>query len=589
MIRLKSSQIQMAAVVSVALALRLLGIGFGLPLVSNFYIRPDETLVSVSTIKILENSGNPHFFSYPALFMEINAIFYQIRFVLLKMLGIISAPSVSADFGFDMSGYVTITRCLSAVFSALTVILVYKLSRKIVNEHGSVLAALLLAISPLACRDAHYGVTDSLVTFCGAACIYTLAGYVETGKRTTLYMASILLGFALSAKYCAATIFPILLLAVLFNGNASWRMEKIKQLAIVAILPLLVFLMFNPFVIQESRSFLGSLRLTVGTLYYNHQSSLPIITVINQALTPLKYGPAGILCIPLMLASLFFISNNSLSRKITWLVVAAFILAFLPVISTKHSMPYRYVLPALPYSAILVMLGIRVITRERDVAPSRLVVAGWNNIEQRQIVYAGFILVTLIPTLISCIWTDVLLSRPDSRTLAGEWISENITRDIPIVIAGWPECEPQVSETDLSILRRIDFVRRFYGESAVPIITQPYFMQLCSSSYKKRSGYELYRIAVPADIPGDKICLVIPTYPYTGSALRTADISHLLGRFKGRITEKTKIETLHNESIRHDFDPIDAFYLPVDSLSNVVRPGPSMNIYLIDRNMQKAK
>jgi 4-amino-4-deoxy-L-arabinose transferase-like glycosyltransferase len=574
--RIKTPEIPITALFLIALCLRLSGIGFGLPLISNFYIRPDETLISVPAIRMLESSGNPHFFGYPALMMELSAAFYRIYFALLKMLGATSATTISVDFGTDMSGYVMISRSLSALFSSLTVIVVYKLARKIISRQGAMLAALLLAASPLACRDAHFGVTDSLVTLCGAACIYTLAGYLETGKRIQLCTASMLFGLALSAKYSAATIFPIMFLAVLFNGNTQGEAEKIKQMAIAATVPILVFLLFNPYVIQESGSFLGSLGVIVRTLYYNHQPGLPISRVIKQALTPLKYGPAGILCIPLMLASMFFIAQNSITRRIKWLITVAFILAFLPIISTKHPMPFRYVLPALPYAAILAMLGIRAIADRFDAGLTK-------------IVYAGFILIALAPTLMSCVWTDVLLSRTDSRTLAGEWILKNVGSDIPVVVAGWPECEPQVPETDTSILRRIDFVRRFYGKSAVPVVAQPYYMQLRSDAGKKRPGYELYRTAVPTDIPGEKICLVVPTYPASVSALRTAKIPSLLSRFPGRITGGTEIKTLCRESAGHDLDPIDAFYLPPDKLSNIVRPGPGIHIYLIARNLQKAE
>ncbi len=569
--RLGTSRIPALAVASIALCLRLFGIGFGMPLIDNFYIRPDETLISVPAVRMLESSGNPHYFGYPALMMEISAVFYQIRFALLKILGATSAVSISADFGSDMSGYVLISRCLSAVFSVLTVIMTYRLACKIVGKPRALLAAALLAVSPLACRDAHFGVTDSLVTLCGVACIYTLAGYIESGKRMQMCVACVFYGLALSAKYSAATIFPVLFLAVVICCKEQRRVEKVKQLAIGATVPLVVFLLLNPYVVQESRSFLDSMSITIGTLYYSNQSSLPMSTVIRQALTPLKYGPAGMLCIPLMLAAVFSSNKCPTTRRVKWLIAAAFILAFLPAISTKHPVPYRYVLPALPYSAVLVMLGIHAITdRFRAVL--------------RVIVYAGLVLTALGPTLVSCVWTDVLLSRPDSRTLAGEWIAKNVSRDIPVVVAGWPECQPQIPETDASILRRVDFVRLFYGESAVPSIAQPYFMQLRSRAGRSRQGYQLYRLSVSTDAPGDKVCLVVPTYPYTDAAMRIAGIPFLLARFPGRITKRVEIDTLRSESVGHDFDPIDAFYIPANNLSNVIRPGPSMYIYLIDRD-----
>ena len=271
-----------------------------------------------------------------------------------------------------------------------------------------------------------------------------------------------------------------------------------------------------------------------------------------------------------------FIPRNAVTSRIRWLIAVAFVLAFLPIISLKHPMPFRYVLPALPYAAILVTLGIRGITERFDPL-------------MMKIISAGFILTALAPTVISSVWTDILLNRKDSRTLAGEWISRNVGREISIVLAGWPECEPQLPETERSILRRIEFVRRFYGESAVPVVAQPYYLQLRGNVGNKRPGYELYRTAAPTDIPGEKICLVVPTYPGSVSALRTAELPVLLGRFPGRITGRTEIKSLHRESSGHDLDPIDAFFLPPDKLANIVRPGPGFHIYLIARNQQKVE
>jgi hypothetical protein len=574
--RLKAPFFLIAAILLVALFLRFFGIAFGLPLISNFYIRPDETLIALPAISILEHSGNPRYFGYPGLMMEISALLYQAYFMAHTLLGGTSAPSVSAHFADSVSEYVMISRCLSATFSTLTVLVVYKLAGTLVNRRGAMLAATLLAVTPLACRDAHFGVTDSLVTLCGAASIYMLARHLKTGGIKWLCAASMLLGCAFSAKYSAATLFPALFLAVLCNGNVTTTSEKIRHLAIAALVPFGVFLLFNPYVISEFGQFSGSVRMIVGILYINHSPSLPIDVVVSQALTPLKYGPAGILCIPLLAASLGYGTQNATEHRIKWLILIAFILAFLPIISAKHPMPFRYALPSLPYAAILTALGIQSIAGRFD-----------NGLQK--IVYGSFVLATVTPPLVSSVWMDVLLNRSDSRTLAGEWISKNVDRSTPVALAGWPECEPQVPETDSSILRRIDFVRRFYGEAAVPVVAQPYRMQLCNKSGATRQGYELYRTAVPVDVPGNQICLVIPTYPYTSSALRTEAAASVIDKFPGRITRKVHIETLYNTTARHDLDPIDAFYLPMDRLLNIARPGPAIDIYLISRTSRKAE
>jgi 4-amino-4-deoxy-L-arabinose transferase-like glycosyltransferase len=566
-----STKIKIAAIFVISLSLRLTGIGFGLPMVSNFYVRPDETLIAVPSISMLENWGNPHFFTYPALMMELSALFYQIRFLLLKVFGATQAASISLDFGAHMSGYILVSRALSAIFSACTVLVVYKIGRRVCKGEIPLLAAALLAVSPLACRDAHFGVTDSLVTLCGAACVYLLTVYLETGRGKDLCLASIFLGLALSSKYSAATIYPLLFIAVLINNKLLTRTDRIKGAAIAAVVPIALFLLLNPFVIPEFQSFRQAVASIVGTLYYNNQPNLPLATVLKQALIPLKYGPGGLLCLPLMFAALLSRTSDRETRGARLLLGAAFILSFLPAISFKHQIPYRYVLPALPFASILMALGIEGIADRFNRYLGR-------------IVFAGFVLVALVPALISTVWMDILLRRTDTRTLAGQWIAASVPLEIPIVLAGWPECEPQLPETTASILRRIDFVRRFYGESAVPVVAAPYHLQLHSGVGGKRTGYEVYRTAAPAEIPGNLICLVVPTYPDSFCAVRSADIPTVVARFPGRVTAVTEIKSLRQESAGHVLDPIDAFFLPMDMLANIVRPGPCFHIYMISLN-----
>lgn len=63
-----------------ALLLRARGIGFGLPILSNLYIRPDESLVVMAAVNFIEKSGHPGTFAYPALLSEICAAIFHLAF-----------------------------------------------------------------------------------------------------------------------------------------------------------------------------------------------------------------------------------------------------------------------------------------------------------------------------------------------------------------------------------------------------------------------------------------------------------------------------------------------------------------------------
>ena len=62
-----------AAIVLLSAALRIWGLAFGMPLASNLYVRPDESLVSASAAGLFRNGGDPQMFAYPALMIELAA------------------------------------------------------------------------------------------------------------------------------------------------------------------------------------------------------------------------------------------------------------------------------------------------------------------------------------------------------------------------------------------------------------------------------------------------------------------------------------------------------------------------------------
>ena len=67
-------RVLLGAIVAVALAVRLRGITFGLPLVT---ARPDELVIVATVLRFFsQGSLNPHFFDYPGLFLYIVATIY---------------------------------------------------------------------------------------------------------------------------------------------------------------------------------------------------------------------------------------------------------------------------------------------------------------------------------------------------------------------------------------------------------------------------------------------------------------------------------------------------------------------------------
>ncbi len=160
-----------AAIVCVALALRVWGLTFGMPLFSNYYVRPDESLIVEPALRL---GQDPRFFFYPALMAWITGVAAATWRVATSL---VTSPP-------DLTTYFLIARVTSAVCGALAVWPTYDVALKWSNRAGAITAASLLALSPLAVRESHYGVTDTLLMLCNAMVLRSAASLDGASRRS---------------------------------------------------------------------------------------------------------------------------------------------------------------------------------------------------------------------------------------------------------------------------------------------------------------------------------------------------------------------------------------------------------------------
>ena len=240
-----------AVIFLVGMGLRLFGIGFGLPYFSNFYIRPDETLIVVPGIRFFETLGDPGGFAYPALLKMLCGIIFQAYFQVSRLFHITTINSIVDHFILDPSQYFIVARSISVVSGSLTIFIVYKVAQKIFSRGTALLAALLIAVAPLSVRDSHFAVTDTLLAFLTTLCISITLSYIEAPlkrERRFLLMVSIVAGLALASKYSFLLLFPTVLLAIVLK-QMEFPRKMMIQISIMFCVAFFVFMAINPYVI----------------------------------------------------------------------------------------------------------------------------------------------------------------------------------------------------------------------------------------------------------------------------------------------------------------------------------------------------
>ena len=183
-------------VVAIAICLRLYGIDFGLPL----HLHPDEWSQVELARRVLEGHLNPGFFRYPSFTIYLLAGVYAIAQWFFGLLSI--SPTQET--------YYIVARVMSSVFGAFTVIPVFYIAVRLGNLRTAFTAAVLVAIAPELVRQSHYATVDVASTFwCMVSLALALA--VRWGDVKSYLPASIAAGLALSTKYSAVYILPVLL------------------------------------------------------------------------------------------------------------------------------------------------------------------------------------------------------------------------------------------------------------------------------------------------------------------------------------------------------------------------------------------
>lgn len=189
-----------------ALALRLTGIGTGLPVL----LANDEEFLVGHSLAMSWNDLNPHVFVWGSL------PFYVLRMV--TWLGD-SISTIVAGHLLSQGDYYLVARLLSASLGTATVLLVFVLGRLLMGWKAGLLGAALFAVSPFSVQVSHYATVDSSLVFWATMGLVGLALYLK-GNERGLDLAGVAIGLAIATKYNAA----LLLLAIVAIGfHKEWR------------------------------------------------------------------------------------------------------------------------------------------------------------------------------------------------------------------------------------------------------------------------------------------------------------------------------------------------------------------------------
>jgi len=461
--RLRLFTVGLPVVVVLAAVLRLWSIDFGLPLVTH----PDEPLIYDAADRMIANRTlNPHWFRYPAFIIDIEAAILAAVYAVDKTVGLSDDTIRSLGYGGG--------RVVMAAFGIATVALTGLIGRRLTrialaddDTHDTerlasiagLVAAAMLAVSFIHVKDSHYLKPDVPTGFFTALTLWFALGvWTEphpptpspTGRGRSARRIKLPLpvgegvggwgltassvGLAAAAKYTGGVVavVPAMALLLLVLERRLTLRKAIRIAVGMAIVAVVAFLVFNPYVLLAPDEFLSpvdgiraelehyrtghdgaegndSWRWYLGETWRNG---------FGPTLTPL------VLLGGVMAARQLLVDRRRGTRAL-WLV-----LIFLPVyyvMIARYPVRFdRQLIPLLPYLAVLGGFGV--------AATLTLINrAGRLKLATGSLVTLLLVGLLAVPLAIRAADWNIETGKPDTRYAALDWIEANVPPGATIV------------------------------------------------------------------------------------------------------------------------------------------------------------
>jgi len=514
----------LAAVLVLALVLRLKGVSWGLPY---SFVNVDESIVVPKAFGVARGGLNPQFFYYPSLF------FYLVGGVYLLAAPALWAvqqanPLAMGSFVVDQGPYFLLARLVSVAAGTASVYLLYRIGREAFGRPAGLVAALFLAVAPLHVAYSHMAVTDVTATALSLLALLLLLQAARGGGRRRLIAGAVAAGLATSTKYnLGALVLPATIAAacacggeverrVAAGGRAALLWPRLLLARVYAPM-LLAFVLGSPFVVLDpghflhdflrqnrimDRGWLGFENVGNG-FWYNLQVNLG--------------GTFGVVLVVLAIAGLGW----ALWRHTTAdLLLAPYALAYFVYISTWKELADRYLLPILP---LLLLFAVRLCLELVEVRPAARRVAAP--------AVALVLAAAIVAPLAGSIAFDRELSGTDTRARAKAWVESNV-----------PAGSVVATEN--------------YGPPLVRLSDEKYYR----SAGRATPAYRILRLRLPA--PG------VPNRSHSLDWLRERDADYVI------VSSKVYERVLAAAAA---YPELAAFYRTLDEdaeLIEVIAPGP---------------
>jgi hypothetical protein len=359
----------LAGVLALASVLRFTGLSWGLRHTPDW----DERAFVESVVGMIRGGDlDQRFYEYPGLFF----------YVLYPFLRLLPADALASPLAY------LVARSVVAASGVASVWLAYRLSARLVTPRAGVVAALLLAASPIDVTTAHMVRPDVVL---GTLCLLALLAFRRLGSDRGDVAGGAALGAAASLKITGALLLPSFVL------SAWWGQRRWRSLALGGLAAMAVWVVTTPALLIRFADLVRGFE-SQWAQHYTSREHAPLyyLRTLVRGL-----GPIGAL-----LAVVGLWEARKAPRD--WAPVVAFPVVLLIVLSSAQTQWIRLAVPALGAMCVVASLGFEALAH-------RVPKGAW----------ALALLGCLVPLTDSMAYVRQV-SRPGTRDTAVDWAQAHV-------------------------------------------------------------------------------------------------------------------------------------------------------------------
>ncbi len=451
---------------------RLYGANFALG--SNFH--PDERQILFHVVQLSWPQSlaqfldpnisplNPHFFAYGSFPLYLLA-------TTGNLLSHIS-PALGTFANLTLTG-----RVINALFDTGTILLTGCLGLLLTNDHSpgrkyawsvALLAATLVAITPLQVQLSHFYTVDTMLLFFITLTVLACVVLVDTEKpvRWSL-LAGLGYGLALATKFSAAPLVVPLTVALAVRWYRQGFYSIVMPFLCTVLATLVSFLIAMPYALLDMGEFIQQVSeqgsLARGMLDYPYVRQFAgTIPFLYQAQNMLFWG-MGLTLGLAVIAGFVWLGWRIWKRSAgLWLVVLSWIAIYGALTGSFYVKFMRYMLPLYPFLTLIAASVLIAFVRY-----SRTRTEEGNSHSTRSMTFRSFVTIlsyaAIVVVLLGTVFQGLALlnvySQPNTRIQASRWIFEHLKPGSVLTYEQWDDALPvAIDNNDPSIYRQASYI-----------------------------------------------------------------------------------------------------------------------------------